>query len=86
MGMQNVVFAEDAQVVLDKVKEGWYSDARGGAILSEIKLLRQCFHQFSVCFVGRVHNRAARIMVKKTLLLFPSLIEFDFRYWLWSTN
>ncbi|CAL1374176.1 unnamed protein product [Linum trigynum] len=79
MGVQDVVFAGDAKVVLDKVKEDLFLDARGGAILSEIKVLRQCFLQSSVRFVGRARNRVTHMVARKALSLFPSLIGFDFR-------
>ncbi|CAL1398789.1 unnamed protein product [Linum trigynum] len=85
LGFTDMVFEGDAKVIIEKINRGDHSDSRMGAVLEE---LVQYFHihpGFSIRFIGRCNNRAAHLVARKALSLYPTMSRFfDFQTWLIS--
>ncbi|CAL1376085.1 unnamed protein product [Linum trigynum] len=84
-GWESMLIVGDAKVVIDKVNAQEVMDAKGGAILREVRAFRQMFPGFRVQFVGRQNNRVPHLVTRKVVVLSASVVlHFDFCAWLRS--
>ncbi|CAL1377780.1 unnamed protein product [Linum trigynum] len=71
-GFAEVRFEGDAKVLIEKVNQANTRDNKVGALLEEIVGVLGLIGGFSVRFVGRHSNRAAHLVARKALHLYPT--------------
>ncbi|CAL1376390.1 unnamed protein product [Linum trigynum] len=82
-GVEDVRFEGDAKTVIDKINQADSRDSRMGAVLEEVIHYFAAHPGFSIRFVGRRNNRAAHLVARKALTLYPATSRFfDFQAWL----
>ncbi|CAL1372026.1 unnamed protein product [Linum trigynum] len=84
-GLGEVRFEGDAKVLIEKINQANPRDNRVGALLEEIIGIFGSMGGFSIRFVGQRSNRAAHLVARKALQLYPTTSRsFNFLAWLQS--